>query len=37
VDACIRRDFADTDDHGNALEQGRQGLGLSRGRYEKLT
>jgi uncharacterized membrane protein len=34
VDAGIRRDFADADDQRDALEQDRQGLGLSRGRYE---
>jgi uncharacterized membrane protein len=34
VDAGIRRDFADPDDQQDALEQDRQGLGLSRGRYE---
>jgi uncharacterized membrane protein len=37
VDAGIRRDFADADDQRDALEQDRQGLGLSRGRYEKPT
>jgi uncharacterized membrane protein len=34
VDKGIRRDFEDADDQRDALEQDRQGLGLSRGRWE---
>jgi uncharacterized membrane protein len=34
LDRGIRRDFADADDQRDALQQDRQGLGLSRGRRE---
>jgi uncharacterized membrane protein len=34
VDKGIRRDFEDADDQRDALEQDRQGLGLSRGRWD---